>query len=302
LSLTAFLLILASVFLHAGWNFISKKSVPSLSFYSLSCGTAALLWLWPFLLSEFQPGTMPASFWTLVFFSVIFEIFYVGGLAYAYRASDISLVYPMARALPLLLTALVTALFGLGSRQPSASALFGMLVVFFGCLLMPLKHFRDFSWRVYFNPVIFLIVLAAIGTTGYTILDSCAMQEISRAYQKKSLLLSMSYLFFIEAGISLGALVLVLFNKNERQELLRLLKTRSFSPLLTGVCSSSAYVLILLSMNYVSNVSYIQAFRQLSLPLGVVAGILLLKEQRSIPKLLGTAVIVAGLIIVAIFP
>jgi drug/metabolite transporter (DMT)-like permease len=302
LSLTAFLLILASVFLHAGWNFISKKSVPSLAFYSLSCGTAALLWLGPFLLAEFQTAAMSASFWTLVFFSVLFEILYVSGLAYAYRASDISLVYPMARALPLLLTALVTALFGLGSRQPGPLALLGMLIVFFGCLLMPLKRFRDFNWRVYFNPVISLVVLAAIGTTGYTILDSCAMQEISQVYQKKSLLLSMSYLFFIETGISLGTLALVAFNKNERQELTRLLRTRSFSPLLTGVCSSAAYVLILLSMNYVSNVSYIQAFRQLSLPLGVLAGILILKESRSTPKLLGTAIIVVGLIVVALFP
>ncbi len=302
MSLTAFLLILASVFLHAGWNFISKKSVPSLAFYSLSCGTAALLWLVPFLFAEFQSSAMPVNFWLLAFFSVLFEILYVGGLAYAYQKSDISLVYPLARALPLLMTAMVSALFSLGSRQPGPVAILGMVIVFLGCLLMPLQKFRDFKWQVYFNPVIFLVFLAAIGTTGYTVLDSCAIQEINRVYQKKSLLLSMSYLFFIEAGISLGALFLVCFNKTERNEFGRLLKTRSISPILTGICSSSAYVLILLSMNYVSNVSYIQAFRQLSLPIGVLAGILILKESHSIPKLLGTMIIVAGLIIVAIFP
>lgn len=302
MSLTAFLLILASVFLHAGWNLISKKSVPSLAFYSLSCGTAALLWLGPFLFAEFQPGAMPRNFWVLVFFSVLFEILYVGGLAYAYQKSDISLVYPMARALPLLMTALVSCVLGLGSRQPGSVAILGMGVVFLGCILMPLQKFRDFKWQVYFNPVIFLVILAAIGTTGYTVLDSCAMQEIFRVYQKKNLLLSMSYLFFIEAGISLGTLLLVCCNKTERREFGRLLKNRSLSPILTGICSSAAYVLILLAMNFVSNVSYIQAFRQLSLPLGVLAGILILKESHSIPKLLGTLIILAGLIIVALFP
>ncbi len=301
MSLTAFLLILASVFLHAGWNFISKKSVPSLAFYSLSCGTAALLWLGPFLFAEFRSSDMPLHFWMLTFFSVLFEILYVGGLAYAYQKSDISLVYPLARALPLLMIALVSALFSLGSRQPSSVAILGMGVVFLGCLLMPLKYFRDFKWQVYFNPVIFLVVLAAIGTSGYTVLDSCAMQEIAKVYQKKSILLSMCYLFFIEAGIALGALSIVCFNKTERKELGRLLKTRSLSPILTGICSSSAYVLILLAMNYVSNVSYIQAFRQLSLPIGVLAGILILKESHSIPKLLGTIIIAAGLFIVALF-
>jgi uncharacterized membrane protein len=100
----------------------------------------------------------------------------------------------------------------------------------------------------------------------------------------------------------LGTLLLVCCNKTERREFGRLLKNRSLSPILTGICSSAAYVLILLAMNFVSNVSYIQAFRQLSLPLGVLAGILILKESHSIPKLLGTLIILAGLIIVALFP
>jgi len=302
LSLTAFFLILASVFLHAGWNFISKKSIPSLAFYSLSTGTAALLWLGFFLFSEFQSGLMTPHFWTLTFFSIAFEILYVGSLAYAYQKSDISLVYPLARALPLLLTALVSALFGLGSRQPGPLALLGMGIIFLGCLCMPLQHFRDFRLKAYFNPILFLIVLAAIGTTGYTVLDSCVMEEMVQVYQKKSLILSMSYLFIIEAGISLGALLLVCLNKTERKEWIRLVKTHSFAPILTGICSSSAYVLILLSMNHVSNVCYIQAFRQLSLPLGVLAGILILKESHAIPKILGTIIIVLGLLMVALFP
>ena len=302
MSLTAFLLVLASVFLHAGWNFISKKSVPSLSFYCLSCGTAALLWLFPFLFSEFSCRLMPPGFWRLVAFSVCFEILYVGGLAYSYRKGDISMVYPLVRALPLLLTAAVTALFALGSRQPGPWALLGMLIIFVGCLCLPLLNFSQFKLSTYLNPLIYLILMAAVGVTGYTVLDSIAMREISELYGKKSILLSMSYLFFIEAGISIGALFLLLFNRNERLELARLLRRRSLNPVITGVFSSGAYVLILLSMNFVSNVSYIQAFRQLSLPIGVLAGILILKEPCSRPKIIGTALIVLGLAPGALFP
>ena len=245
---------------------------------------------------------MPPEFWLLLAFSVGFEILYVGGLAYSYRIGDISMVYPLVRALPLLLTAAVTSIFALGERQLGPLALLGMLIVFTGCLCLPLHKFSDFKLSAYLNPLIFLILLAAIGVTGYTVLDSIAMQRITAIYGKKSIMLSMSYLFFIEAGISIGALVLLLFNRNERLELKRLLCTHSLNPMITGICSSGAYVLILLSMNYVSNVSYIQAFRQLSLPIGVMAGVLILKEPFTKPKFIGTLLIVVGLVLVALFP
>lgn len=300
MSPTAFTLILISVFLHAGWNFISKKSVPSLAFYAISCGTAALLWFFPFIFSEFRCASMPREFWYLLLFSIMFEIFYVGGLAYAYRKSDISLVYPMVRALPLLFTAVVSELFNLGTNRLSVPAIIGMLVIFIGCLMMPLKNFKEFKLSAYINHTIFLILFAAIGITGYTVLDSVALQKVVEIYQQKSIMLTMSYLFMIELGISLGALFLVLFNKNEISELKRMVKSRSISPFLTGVFSSSAYVLVLLSMSFVTNVSYIQAFRQLSLPIGVMMGIFILKEKSSAPKIIGTATIVAGLITVAL--
>ena len=50
-------------------------------------------------------------------------------------------------------------------------------------------------------------------------------------------------------------------------------------------------------MGFVTNVSFVQAFRQLSLPLGVFAGIVFLKESPAKPKLLGVALIVLGLIL-----
>ncbi|NLZ62860.1 MAG: hypothetical protein GX902_03530 [Lentisphaerae bacterium] len=297
MTLTAFFLILVSAFLHAGWNFISKKSVPSLAFYSLSCGTAALLWLLPFLASDFSCARMSGRFWLLTGTSIFFEILYVAGLAYSYRLSDISLVYPLARALPLLLTAAVTAVFNLGSRQMGPQELLGMGIVFCGCLMMPLQRFRDFRLSSYCNIVIVFILLAAIGTTGYTVVDSVAMAEIQAVYQRQSITLSIAYLFFIEAGIALGTGLLAVCRRSERQEFSRLVRLKS--PFLTGICSSSAYVLILLSMNFVSNVCYVQAFRQISLPLGVLAGILILKESHGLPKILGTTLIVLGLLLVA---
>jgi len=54
------------------------------------------------------------------------------------------------------------------------------------------------------------------------------------------------------------------------------------------------------SMNYVSNVSYVAAFRQLSIPLGAIFGMAFLKEPRHLPKIVGIAVIFVGLVLVGV--
>lgn len=53
-------------------------------------------------------------------------------------------------------------------------------------------------------------------------------------------------------------------------------------------------------MRFVSNVSYIQAFRQLSLPFGVLAGIFLLREPRYPVKLCGIGMVILGLVLVSL--
>jgi uncharacterized membrane protein len=53
-------------------------------------------------------------------------------------------------------------------------------------------------------------------------------------------------------------------------------------------------------MNYVTNVSYVAAFRQISIPLGAVLGMVFFNEPRFKPKIIGITVIFAGLILVGI--
>jgi len=52
-------------------------------------------------------------------------------------------------------------------------------------------------------------------------------------------------------------------------------------------------------MGFVKNISYVVAFRQLSIPLGALMGIIVLREPRFPPKLVGVAVLCAGLALVA---
>ncbi len=125
MSWTAFFLGLVSVFLHAGWNFLSKSGRPSAAFYLVMSMTSATIWLPFFLFSGLAAGKLPFSFWLYWIGSGVCEVLYVLGLFKAYSKCDISMAYPLARALPVLMVAAVTIVFGIGripvSAQPAPS-------------------------------------------------------------------------------------------------------------------------------------------------------------------------------------
>ncbi|MCP4627903.1 MAG: hypothetical protein GY850_30955 [bacterium] len=69
---------------------------------------------------------------------------------------------------------------------------------------------------------------------------------------------------------------------------------------ITGIGIYLTWGLVLVSMNYVVNVSYVAAFRQLSIPLGAIFSMTLLKEPRYLPKKAGIAAIFIGLVLAGI--
>ena len=298
MTLSAFWLILLSIFLHVGWNLISKKSQPTAAFYLLTSVTSFLLYFPCVFFAGIDWGALGGKFWCFVFLSIASEILYFIGLFKTYRSADISLAYPMVRALPVLLVAGVTALFGIG-KPLNGAAVAGIFIVFAGCLLMPLQKFSQFSWRNYMTPVLGYMILAACGTTGYTIFDGLLIPQILAHTKGSPLAATGAFISLLELGITTGLSIYVFTVKSERESLKQLL-LRSWTPHICGICSSSAYILVVLAMPLVSNVSYVQAFRQMSLPLGVAAGIFILKEKCPPVRLAGVGAIVAGLVIAAL--
>ena len=297
MTLTAFLCVFASVFLHAGWNFISKKTQPSLAFYMVMTCTASIIWLPFFCWIDFPFAELPLSFYGVLAASIIGEVLYVIGLAYAYRKGDISLVYPIVRALPVLMVAGCVWLFHLG-KEFTAVSLIGMGVIFAGCLLMPLTGFRRNEIRLPSGSLIPFILLGAVGTTLYTILDKEALRMLGHTSIGGALLLTPAYLFLVEFSFALSLIVIVASRPELRTEF-RQLKSRITTPMMAGCCSSVAYLLVLFAMRSAENAAYVQAFRQMSLPIGFLAGVIWLKERCCLPKVLGLILVLTGLILTA---
>lgn len=294
MNLTAFLLILVSVFMHAAWNFLGKKESPSSAFFFIAAVAGAIFCL-PFVFfSGVEFSSIPAKFWYILIFSAGFNLVYFFSLAAGYRSGDISLVYPLGRSLPVILTAAVTMLLKIGGKPLSANALAGMAILFVGCVILPLQKWSDFKLKTYFSKVIFWVLLISFGATGYTILDSMDMEILKTLHFNNGVLRAIFFMCAAEVFISCGMFLIVLASRREREELKRI--ARSWTPYVAGVFTALAYILVLLAMNQVTNVCYIQAFRQMSLPLGMLAGVFILKESCSMPKIIGIILIVTGLV------
>ena len=299
MTLTAFGLIFVSVFMHAAWNFISKKSNPNLAFYLVLSAAAAV----PYFIIACFCGInilhLSQRFWIYFLASNVFECIYATGLCYAYRKSDISLVYPMGRSLPVLFTMLITAVCGYG-KPLSLVAVSGMVMIFAGCVFMVQKDFKSFNFKAYLSPVLFYILLMACGTTGYTLCDSVALEEMPHVENFNGMGHSLLFVAFIYVSLTLSLIVIVLCIPHERQSLPQVLRHPG-QAIGAGLLNATAYFLVLMAMEKVTNVSYIQAFRQMSLPIGVLAGVLILKEKCQLPKTVGIVLIVTALIILCLF-
>ena len=293
----AFILIVFSACLHASWNLLAKRSAMTVAFYTVICCVAATCWCHVQFWTPLAVWQMPRLFYIYILCSIFSDLIYCTGLVRAYRTMEMSTAYPMMRSLPLLFTAAITSLAGWGASL-NVLALLGMLVVFIGCMVVPMKDFRSFNWRDYLNGRMFFIVLVACGTTGYTIFDSQAQGVLREVYPEAAKpLISLSY--YSTRGLCLTTLLLITccIRRNELTNMKNIFRERQWSAVAAGLFASLTYVTVLLAMNYVTNVSYVQVFRQLGLIFGLLGGILILKERCSMPKVIGTLLIISGLIL-----
>ncbi len=297
----AFVLIVLSAIAHALWNFFSKRRNPSAVLF-LSASLAAVVLFAPALLwlprgwAVFSP-----SIWALLAATGLVQAVYYRALASAYRLGDLSLVYPMARALPIVLIALASLALGRADALRGL-ALPGFLLVTVGCLILPLARFSDVRRLTYRQPALCATLLAAMGIALYMLIDDQALRLLRS--QPDSPLSNLEWAFlWVELEtitLSLFLFLSVMVRAPERAELLRMTPQEWRSALALGLVITTAYALVLWAMAYARDVSYLAAFRQVSIPIGAALGIFLRKEPAPPPKVTGIGLIVLGLVLAAV--
>jgi len=307
MSITAIILILISACLHAGWNLISKKTEPSLAFFFLANLFGSLILLLPISL-YFYDFYQFISTDILIYAALagIFQGIYYWTLALAYRAGHMSLAYPIARSFPVIFVSATMLLLGFTDIL-NATFLIGAGLIVSGSIILPMLHFKDFKLSNYTNQATYYALIAAVGTAGYSMIDSKAITQLNLSINALSfnhsegiIPLTLVYAFVAAIMSSAWMAMVLLRNSSSRLEVSHLFKTQFKTYLSAGVAIHLAYTLVLVSMSMVENVSYIVAFRQISIPLGVLLGITLLNEPHSKPKTMGVLAMFIGVVLVSV--
>ena len=302
MTLIAFILISASLLMHSLWHFLCKSSgKPSMTFFALF-STSLLLTIMTLGLSSGILFEIPWDVFKYAAAGALFGVFCDVGLMLAYRYTDISMAYPMARALPVFFTMAVTSIFGWG-KPLSLLAAIGMLIIFSGCLCMSFtgggSELNLAQKIVAVRKGLIGILIAAIGTTGYTIVDNYGIKKITAEFPETGELFTAAAYSTCRESVAALSLWILLIGFNLCNKERGLLKTmvKTAHPYMAGFAAALAYLLVLVAMNHVSNVSFVQAFRQLSLPLSALLGFVILKEKVTSLRLIALFVIMTGLIL-----
>ncbi|MGH2841815.1 MAG: EamA family transporter [Gaiellaceae bacterium] len=268
---SAFLLALGAAALHAGWNILVARAV------DVRAATTVAVCLSVVLFAPVAAATWrveaEAVPWIAV--SAVLELAYFALLTAAYRTSDVSLVYPIARGVAPVLVLVGASLAGatLGALQAV-----GVVVVGAGVLLV--RGARGHADR----RGVLLALAIALTIAGYTLADNEGIEHAS----------AIAYLELVLAPVAIIALVA--YGATGRIASIR----AEIGPasVAAAVASFGAYALVLAALERAPAAS-VAAVRETSVLFAVALGAIVLHERVTPVRAVGAVVIVGGVALVA---
>lgn len=296
----AALLVLLSAVLHVAWNLASRRERPSAAFFLVSMAVSALA-LTPVLVARHaQVAPVLERVWPFLLVTGFFSTSYNLALAGAYRAADLSLVYPLARSLAPVVVAVVSVALGRGGRI-GWGCWAGIVLIVAGSVLLPVRRLRDLRIESYLRGGFPLAVIAAVSTAGYTLADDGGVRGTGAGTGLSPGAAGLLYGALHAWATTAGLTAVVVATARGRGELRAALAAGPLRRAAgVGLVSYASYLLVLVAMLLARDVSYVAAFRLLGIPFSVVAAAWVLREPVAPMRWAGAAVVSIGLVGVAL--
>ena len=275
-----FVAVLLAAAAHAGWNAAIKRGLDPLVttvLIAVGAGVVALpivVWL----------GLPAAAARPWVVASVIVHLGYFAGLIEAYRAGDLGQVYPIARGVAPLLTALVsTAWLG---EQLGALGWVGLLCLVGGVMMLSLRGGGDLA-RLDRRAVGFAL-LTALTVCAYTVIDGVGVRASGDA-------LAYTAAAFLGNGVIMALYGLVRRGPKLLAGVSRMWRTG----LAGGALQLASYGIALWAMT-VAPIAVVAALRETSVLFGALIAVVVLREPLRAVRVAAAALIVAGLVMIKV--
>jgi len=285
------LLVLVSALIHSSWNFFTKRGNWPGEFFFWVFLWGVLLYLPFFIGFGAFPSfilQLPSKLWWIVILSGFFETIYFNCLIEAYRAGDLSLVYPISRSAPLFTQIWAVSFIG---EVLSKRGLMGIGLVMVGLFVISLKGFGlknmiPQSNRLISRPT-FLALAAAIASSIYSVIDKVGVQNLHPVFYIWFINLWMTIFMGLYLSLKGGGSFAKVWQESKKEILI------------IAILQNVAYLLVLMALQ-MSKVSYVVAFRQVGALFGAGMGIFLLKESYWKTRLSGALILTLGLVLVGL--
>jgi len=303
-------LVLGSAVGHAAWNLLTRGQTDRAAFLLRSLIIVIVLGAVAVTAGEFFGDVfsrLTPTAWLCVGLAGLFGGLHYFFLAHSYDSADFTTVYPVVRALPIVLIAFGDAFRG---REPTPLGWVGIMVVVAGCALSSMRSLRSIAWSHYFNRSSIWMALAALGIVGYTIPDKIAAENMTPSglasaviYQYLALLGCL--IVFVAARMLLPMRVhgsSRLVGTGRVSEALGVSGVHRpvgwFKPAMAAALNFGSYGLILWAYQMVGRAGYVLAMRQFSIVIGVILAFAIFKESGRIVRIAGAVLVTIGVIII----
>lgn len=288
MALASLLLVVLAAFIHATWNLLAKRAAGAgvaFVFYSHVIGSIAYApWALYVLASEHMAWTLEGA--GFVVLSALIHLGYSLCLQRAYRAADLSVVYPVARGTGPMLSSI--GAFMILGEIPTTQGLLGLLLVVCGIGLIATRG--DLS--VFRRPGGQAGVGWGAATGGFI-----ATYTVVDAYAVKALGIAPVVLDWISNNLRVVILAPVIFANLRRS--LQVMHGYWWVAAGVGVLSPLSYILVLAALSQGAPLSIVAPMREMSMMVGALMGMIILREAVGPWRLAGCAVIVAGVVLLA---
>lgn len=274
-------LVISAAVIHAGWNALAKRAADPLAFLWCAGVAGTVLYLPGVVavltVSGFRLAALPFVIATIVLHSVYFFT-----LGRAYHVGDLSVVYPIARGLGVVLVPVAAYL--IFDERLSPIGGLGVALVVLGIFVLHWRRRR--SRAPFIAPGTGWAIATGVMIAAYSLVDKAGVARLS----------PLAYIGLMELG---ACLVLAPAMLGRREGLRREWRTNRLAILAAGILSPGGYLLVLFAFQ-LSKAAYIVAGREVSIVLSALIGSLWMNEGRLGQRLAGAAVVAAGVVCVAL--
>ena len=288
MSYTALTLIVLAALVHATWNLLAKRAAhagPIFVFaYTVISAVVYLPWVAWLIIEGAMSWTWPVV--ACIALSGGLHLAYSLFLQRGYQVADLSVVYPIARGTgPMLSTIGAFLLLG---EEPSGHGIAGLLAIVAGIILIStqgnLAKFaqpearRGVRWGL----------LTGTAISSYTVVD---------AYGVKALGIHPVVLDWCSNIVRV--VILAPWVMARRHLVRERMKNRWGLAIAVGLLSPLSYILVLIALQIGAPLSLTAPAREMSMMVGALFGMIILREKVGPARLIGCAILIGGVVLLS---